>query len=510
MFTSNEIAYIVSFVIVPLAGAVWILWDEGVLKWYVYRRRFKNKSPAFPNNMLSARGDGSEAGWIETILGMIGTDAHHFGLNGFKRSVRPGHPWILSGRFPSRSESGYGFCVADIDIAKQILTAPHSEAVKSVMYKEVTGITCFIHNIFTSNGHRWKHARKGVAPAFSSNHIKRMVGIAKKHLDKMIETLINPLAEQGKSFDVGEEMIALTLTIIAESAFEYHMTKEEQQLFTTNLIYCAQHYVIMNPLHKRFPWLFPTMWKTARSAKTVQQISYRIMDNYKRKHPDYKQKSNDRVYEDDTIISRIMNNPNYEHDDQRAADISIFLAAGHDTTAYTIAWTLLETFRNVPPELEQYRKKAKELPQEEWKRVEELQYIIKEGMRLQPPLAPGTVRDVSKEIVYQTDSGEKVVLPKNSMYFVNLYPLFRNPKYYDDPDKFIPGRWKNPKTEEAHIPFSIGSRNCIGQTLAKAEVDTVISVLLATYDFEVENEGHSEFLTTLKPVNARLIPRKLS
>ena len=221
-------------------------------------------------------------------------------------------------------------------------------------------------------------------------------------------------------------------------------------------------------------------------------------------------KSKDYRYEDDTIISRIMNNPSYASDEERAADIAIFLAAGHDTTAYSISWTLLEITRNQPPELAAYRKKIAEdkLPREEWKRVDELQYMIKEGMRLQPVLAMGTVRDVGTEIVYQHGT-EKVVLPKDSIYFINLFPLFRNPKYYDEPDEYRPSRWIAPKTEAAHLPFSIGSRNCIGQNLANAELHTVLAVLCARYDFEIEDEGYPEYLTTLKPVGTKLIPKKL-
>ena len=148
------------------------------------------------------------------------------------------------------------------------------------------------------------------------------------------------------------------------------------------------------------------------------------MENYRKIHGSEKlnvsAKSKDYKYEDDTIISRIMNNPEYSNDEERAADIAIFLAAGHDTTAYSISWTLLEITRNQPPELAAYRKKIAEqnLPRDEWKRVDELQYMIKEGMRLQPVLAMGTVRDVGKEITYMHEK-EKVVLPKDSIYFIN-------------------------------------------------------------------------------------------
>lgn len=245
------LAYFVSFVVAPLMGAVWLLWSEGILKWHIQRskNRHKKQPPAF----LSARGTGKEAGWIESIVGLIGPRAPFFAYEGYKRSVPKGHPWIMTGRFPSKSPSGIGYAVADIDIAKEILTAPHSVAGKSVMYDGVDGLTCGLGNIFTSNGHRWKHSRKGVAPAFSSNHIKRMVRVCAEHLERWIETTLKPCMEAGTSFNVGEEMVGLTLTIISDAAFEYDMSREEQKLFTSNLECAAECFVIMNPLHQKFP-----------------------------------------------------------------------------------------------------------------------------------------------------------------------------------------------------------------------------------------------------------------
>ena len=245
------LTFIAGFIAAALVGGIWLLWTEGILKWYIARRKHMGKK--HPPYFLSERGDGREAGWIESIVGLISTRAPFFAYEGYKRTVPKGHPWIMSGRFPSKSPSGLGYAVADIDIAKEILTAPHSIAGKSVMYDGVDGLTCDYPNIFTSNGHRWKHSRKGVAPAFSSNHIKRMVRVCGQQLEKWIETTLHPCMEAGKAFDVGEEMVGLTLTIISEAAFEYDMSRKEQKLFTSNLEVAAECFVIMNPLHQKFP-----------------------------------------------------------------------------------------------------------------------------------------------------------------------------------------------------------------------------------------------------------------
>ncbi|CAB9501025.1 Leukotriene-B(4) omega-hydroxylase 2 [Seminavis robusta] len=484
------------FFVAPLVAVVALLWSEGIML------PFEKKKAEYPPFMPSIKYPNQIAGWIETIVALIGTRAPFVVYEGMKK-LPQGYPWIVTGKFPNKSPSGCGYAVADVHIAKEILTSPHSR--KSVMYDGVDFLTCGFQNIFTANGHRWRHARKFVAPAFSSNHIKRMNRICAEHLEHFINTTLDKYAEEGKAFDVSEEMVTLTLAIISEAAFEYPMSRKEMREFTHNLEVAAKTFVIMNPLHQKFPWLFPAVWRARHAAKNLQALAYRMMDNYRAVHKDKKEHE----FRDDTIISRIVNNPNYTCDDERAADIAIFMAAGHDTTAYSISWSLIEIFRTRPAELTEFRNKIAEMPdRDDWRRVTELQYMIKEAMRVYPALAMGTVRDVGVEITYQHGK-EKVVLPKDSIYFINLFPMFRNPEYYDDPDEYRPSRWANPKTEEAHIPFSIGSRNCIGQTLANAELSTVLSVLCARYDFELVQEGYPEFFSTLTPCKYMMKPTKL-
>lgn len=61
----------------------------------------------------------------------------------------------------------------------------------------------------------------------------------------------------------------------------------------------------------------------------------------------------------------------------------------------------------------------------------------------------------------------------------------------------------------AHIPFSLGARNCGGQSLAMAEISTVLSILLAKYDFTVADDGEADFFLTMKPKGTKLIAHRL-
>lgn len=71
-------------------------------------------------------------------------------------------------------------------------------------------------------------------------------------------------------------------------------------------------------------------------------------------------------------------------------------------------------------------------------------------------------------IVFYLDG---VHLPKDLSLVIFSFGLHRRPDLYPDPDKFDPERFTNNKVMPpyTYLPFSAGSRNCIGMIL-----DTVL------------------------------------
>jgi cytochrome P450 len=76
--------------------------------------------------------------------------------------------------------------------------------------------------------------------------------------------------------------------------------------------------------------------------------------------------------------------------------------------------------------------------------------------------------------------------------------------WIDRPDVFDPDRWADTapqaaKLREMLMPFSVGKRNCIGQTLAMMELRVLAGNLLRYYDFElVGPEPNIDLFVTLK------------
>ncbi|KAL7632918.1 UNVERIFIED_CONTAM: hypothetical protein RMT77_016745 [Armadillidium vulgare] len=64
-----------------------------------------------------------------------------------------------------------------------------------------------------------------------------------------------------------------------------------------------------------------------------------------------------------------------------------------------------------------------------------------------------------------------------------------DPDYWEDPKVFKPERFITPEgkldiNKEGFLPFSIGRRNCVGESLARMELFFLIVGMLQTFSFE--------------------------
>ena len=84
-------------------------------------------------------------------------------------------------------------------------------------------------------------------------------------------------------------------------------------------------------------------------------------------------------------------------------------------------------------------------------------------------------------------------LPKDTMVFVNLWSVHRDPAVWKDPDIFNPRRFLNeagevidPKSIGGFLPFSKGRRKCPGEPLALKSVSVFLAALIQSFRFSQE------------------------
>jgi len=389
------------------------------------------------------------------------------------------------------------FVAADANISRQILTDPSSQ--KSPSLKNFNKITAGVSQFFTSNGYRFQHARKAMAPAFANNQIKRMDKVTVAKTEEWIQNRLKKFVESGEAFDINKEMVDLTLSVILEAAFEYDMRKEEREKLMTCLHVTLSTFIFPNPFKMAFWFFFPSIWKAHQKARELMQISRNIMEAYKRKKNPTK----------NTVIDLIMNNPNYNNDDERAADMVDLIVAGHETSSSSMTFLLMELARH-PHEQRLVQKELQGLSADQRTGSEHLKNCIKEAMRRWPVTAPGPIRVIGRDLIVSSDScGKKekdFFIPKGSLVFMPSIGLSHNSKYFENPLSFVPSRWESPTEDmkNAFLPFSQGKRNCIGQSLAMSEMQSILSRLCVEYNFELVDEGTTGFFITMKPIGVRL------
>lgn len=176
-----------------------------------------------------------------------------------------------------------------------------------------------------------------------------------------------------------------------------------------------------------------------------------------------------------------------------AADALTIFTAGTDTTANALVcgtWQLLrkpQALKRLQDEIRAaipYSTDITAMPLD-WTSLEALPYlraVVRETLRLSygvPGKLPRVVPPGGAELAGR-------FLPEGTTVSMTCYVYHHHVPFFERPDEFLPERWLDPEKavelERNWIPFSRGSRNCIGQNLAWAELYYAFAYLLARFD----------------------------
>jgi cytochrome P450 len=191
-------------------------------------------------------------------------------------------------------------------------------------------------------------------------------------------------------------------------------------------------------------------------------------------------------------------------DEEFVNNIATFLAAGHETTAVALTWTLWllakdpETQERVAEEVQRV------LGDEplEARHVDQLAFtrqVIQEAMRLYPPV-PAMGRHPTREMEF----GGQTITPK-TVVSVAIYALHRNKGLWDQPDAFDPQRFTPDQVKARHryayLPFGGGPRVCIGQMFSLIEATAILAEAVRAFRFAPEPGYRPQILghVTMRP-----------
>lgn len=167
----------------------------------------------------------------------------------------------------------------------------------------------------------------------------------------------------------------------------------------------------------------------------------------------------------------------------------MLLFAGHETLTSALAsfCLLLSQHPNVLERCRAEQKilgESKELTLESLQEMIYLEQVIREVVRLIPPVAGGF-----KKVICTCDfNGYQFPQGWNVIYGIS--PTHRNPLSYSQPDQFNPDRFLSKQAEEMnksynYIPFGGGIRECLGKEFARLEMKLFAACLVRNCTWEL-------------------------
>ena len=166
------------------------------------------------------------------------------------------------------------------------------------------------------------------------------------------------------------------------------------------------------------------------------------------------------------------------------------LMASHETTGATLAWAFWFLDRN-PALRERLEQEVDEVLGErpaalaDYDRLAFTRAVLDETLRLATPSYYIGRRAIADCVIggYAVPAGSNVQLC--------CYASHRDPRWFPDPERFLPERWLAPQPERpkyALMPFGAGSRGCVGEAFARMSAVFALAAVAQRWRLEVVSE----------------------
>ena len=390
------------------------------------------------------------------------------------------------------------------------------------------------NGLLTSEGEYHKQQRALIQPAFDYGHISMYADIVTSCGEDMCEKWRQLLIPKDADtiVDVHQEMTKLTISIISKILFGSSIDSNTAGGIIQDVTILVGYFN-----HLRLPFIgnviekLPlTSTRRFHAAKRhldsliftiIQEARLRLMREDKRSDDLNRWSLSDFVANDRNsprdLLSTLLlldarrgtigsgkTAASMTAQQLRDEIMTLFLA-GHETTANALTWTLYLISQNCQVEdriIEEIRQvlESKRRPTvEDIPKFQYLRNVFTESLRLYPPAWA-----IGREAIDSVVIGDYTI-PPSSVVVMSQYITHRDPRFFAEPNKFVPERWssemKSNLPKFAFFPFVGGSRVCMGEPLAWMEGILLLATLLRYLKLELVHK-HPVVLSpliTLRP-----------
>ncbi len=355
------------------------------------------------------------------------------------------------------------YIITNPDAIKHILISNHSNYYKGPGFERVKMLLG--NGIIVSDGEFWRRQRTMIQPAFTRKNILQLCEMFKSETQNLITRWMQ-IAETGDNIDITTEMSVFALQVILRALISDDL----------DLLIAEQG---------ENPFMFladdPTRNLTvAMKFRQLGKLIQKIIDTRRKQ-------SKDRGDLLNTLMNATNKSGNHMLDKELIDEVMTMIIAGHETSAGTLNWVWYELSQHPDIEQKAWQEAAtyvheNTIASDDLPKLKFIKQCIDEALRLYPPVWLFSRKAINDDEV------EGYTIPAGTNIFLSPYFTQRDPALWSHPNTFHPEHFADDgahlKHKHAFIPFSAGSRRCIGEYFSYVEMQTHLAILLNTFKLD--------------------------
>ncbi|KAG2664955.1 hypothetical protein I3760_16G106900 [Carya illinoinensis] len=351
-------------------------------------------------------------------------------------------------------------------------------------------------------GDYWKFIKKVcVNELFSTRQLERSRALREEELDRLLHKVFES-AKKKDVVDVGVELMKLTNNTVCRMAMSTRCAEKNdeaeriRELVKETFEVGSKLFIgdVLGPLKRLAFWLY---------GSQVLDVTMRfdeLLEKILKKHEDQIRKG-ENIEDLMDVLLKVYSDDKAEFKMTRTHIKSLFLdifVGSTGTSTEAIVWTLAElinhpnVFRKLREEIKSVVGGSRLVQESDVVNLPYLQAVVKETLRLYPPL-PVTTRECR-----QACKIEGFDVPQNTMVAINLYAIMRDPELWDNPNEFWPERFLASSKEHDQdgsvgensnfLTFGAGRRACPGGKIGLIMMHTAVAAMVQCFDWKVEGD----------------------
>ncbi|KAF2874783.1 cytochrome P450 [Massariosphaeria phaeospora] len=470
-------------------------------------------------------------------LGIAGEKLDRFYLFGWEGNERYRVHAELGDVFAVVAPGGIWVYIADPDAVWDALKRPH-EFGRNL--EQLAVLNVYGKNLSTTEGHEWQKHRKITVATFTERNNELVWTSSLNQAKGMLDYWVDRAAQPVRS--VADDCKTFTLNVLAAALFskpypfegqdeaelrraaggmdDSYQYRDSLSQILRNIILIA---IFGGETLKNSAWM-PLAWKQAGEAVfSFRLYVQRLIDEEKGTITRGQQDRKDLVA---ALVRASLAQKNEGRDmtvteDEIISNTFVYAFAGNDTTAITLAHTIMNLAANpetqdwISEEINHYMETDDfaSWPYQSWTKLKRCQAVVMESLRLCHPLMSSS--KLTKEVTQFRVGKSTYTLPPNTNVQLSFCGLHTNTKVWGEtamtwnPARFVysvgdsqdvfEAEKLRPSTEKTFLPWSYGDRVCPGKKFSQVELAATLAILFRNHRVDPVPENGE----TLKEARAR-------